>query len=86
MAAISIKTLGCMGTPPPCFQRETIFVTSCLLDFLAPMGAKSFLYEMTPFHMGGNENNRVASPESVLIHLNFETSKEHKHRRLNLGP
>ena len=61
-------------------------MTSCLLDFLAPMGAKSFLYEMTPFYMGGNnENNRVASPESVLIHLNFEISKEHKHRRLKLA-
>ena len=35
------------------------------------MGANSFLYEMTPVYMGGNnENDRVASPESLLIHLN----------------
>ena len=32
--------------------------------------ANSFLHEMTPIHMGGNnENDRVASPESVTIHL-----------------
>ena len=29
-----------------------------------------FIYKMTPIYMGGNnENDRVASPESVLIHL-----------------
>ena len=34
------------------------------------MGANSFLYEMTPICIGGNnENDRVASPESVPIHL-----------------
>ena len=38
------------------------------------MGANSFLYEMTPIIMGGNnENDRVASPESVPIHLNMAT-------------
>ena len=35
------------------------------------MGADSFLYEMTPIYMGGNnENDRVAFPESIPIHLN----------------
>ena len=30
------------------------------------MGANSFLYEMTPIYLGANnENDRVASPESV---------------------
>ena len=30
------------------------------------MGANSFLYEMTPFYRGGdNENDRVASPENA---------------------
>ena len=34
------------------------------------MGANSFLYEMTPSYMGGNsDNDRVASPECVPIHL-----------------
>ena len=34
------------------------------------MGANSFLHEMTPIYMGGhNENGRVASLESVPIHL-----------------
>ena len=34
------------------------------------MGANSFLYEKIPISMGGNnENDRVASPESVSIHL-----------------
>ena len=33
-------------------------------------GANYFLYEVTPIYMGGNnENDRVASPESVSIHL-----------------
>ena len=37
----------------------------------APMGANSFLYEMTLIYMGGNnENGRAASPESVPIHFN----------------
>ena len=36
------------------------------------MGANSFLYEMTPINMGGNnENDRVASPESVPSRLIF---------------
>ena len=36
------------------------------------MGANSFLYEMTPIYKrGNNENDRVASPESVHIHLNM---------------
>ena len=34
------------------------------------MGANSFFYEMTPNYIGGsNENDSVASPESVLIHF-----------------
>ena len=34
------------------------------------MGANSFLYEMTSIYMGcNNENDRVASPENVPIHL-----------------
>ena len=33
-------------------------------------GANSFLYEMTPIYMGGNnENDEVASPESVTVTL-----------------
>ena len=36
----------------------------------APVGANSFLYEMTPIYMGGNyKNDKVASPESVPIYL-----------------
>ena len=36
----------------------------------APMGANSFLQELTPSEMGGkNENYRVVSPKSVLIHV-----------------
>ena len=35
------------------------------------MAANSFLFEMVPIYMGGNnENDRVTSPESVSIHLN----------------
>ena len=38
----------------------------------ALMGANSFLHEMTPIYMGGNnENDRVASPESISSHLEF---------------
>ena len=60
-------------------------MTSCLLTWrmkssqnggllkrkeFALIGANSFLYEMTQLYIGGtNENDRVASPESVLIHL-----------------
>ena len=67
------------------FQRETIFTTSCLITCrtkssknrvyslrkeFAPMGANSFLFEMTRIFMGGNnKNDKVASPESVPIHL-----------------
>ena len=37
------------------------------------MGANSFLYEMTPIYMGGNnENDRVACLESVPIHLKMK--------------
>ena len=36
------------------------------------MGTNSFLYEMTPIYVGdNNENDRVASPESVHIHFNL---------------
>ena len=36
----------------------------------APMGANSFLYEMTPISVGGNnENESVAYPESLSMHL-----------------
>ena len=35
------------------------------------MAANSFLFEMVPIYMGGNnENDRVTSPESVSIYLN----------------
>ena len=60
-------------------------MTSCLLTWrakssengvysyrneFAPMGAISFLYEMTRINIGGhNKNDRVASPENVPIHL-----------------
>ena len=39
----------------------------------APMGGNlSFLYEMTPLYMRGNdENERVASPESVSSYLKY---------------
>ena len=40
-----------------------------------PMGANSIIYQMTPIYMGGNnENDRVAPPESVPIHLNLRIS------------
>ena len=40
------------------------------------MGADCFLYEMTPIYMGGsNEDDRVASSESVPIHFNSNTVK-----------
>ena len=39
---------------------------STLKGKIASMGANSLFYEMTPIYMGGNnENDRVASPESV---------------------
>ena len=37
----------------------------------APMGANSFSYEMTRIYKGSNnENDRVASPDSVPFHQN----------------
>ena len=40
-------------------------------EIYAPMGANSIHYEMTSNYIGdNNENDRVASPESVPIHLN----------------
>ena len=46
-------------------------------QIFAQMGANSFLYEMTPIYMGGNnENDRVASLESVPI--------QHKHSVVHL--
>ena len=42
-----------------------------LWEEFALVGANSCPYKMTPFYMGGNnDNDRVASPESVSIHLN----------------
>ena len=42
-----------------------------LWEEFASVGANSCPYKMTPFYMGGNyDNDRVASPESVSIHLN----------------
>ena len=39
------------------------------LEF-ALMGANSYIDDMTPIYMGGNnENNRVVRPETVPIHL-----------------
>ena len=68
------------------FSKGEIFVTVCLPTFkmkssqkwgqvlweeFASVGANSCPYKMTPFYMGGNyDNDRVASPESVSIHLN----------------
>ena len=44
--------------------------TTFLKKGFAPMSKNSFLYDMTPVYMGGNnENDRVASPESRAIHL-----------------
>ena len=41
-----------------------------LKERICSHGANSFLYEMTPIYMGDiNENDRVASPESIPIHL-----------------
>ena len=38
----------------------------------APVGANSFVEELTPFEKGGrNKNGRIASPESVPIYLNW---------------
>ena len=37
-----------------------------------PMGANSFVYVTTPMYMvENNENNRVGTPASVPIHLNY---------------
>ena len=40
----------------------------------APRGANSFLLELTPNEMGGkkSKNRRVASPESIPIHLKLQ--------------
>ena len=39
------------------------------------MGVNSFLYEMAPISMGyKNENDRVAFPDNVLIHLKTSSS------------
>ena len=39
------------------------------------MGANSFFYEKTPIYMGGNnENDRVASPESIPIQLKLSSN------------
>ena len=67
------------------FNGRQFFATSCLLTYrskssqtgstlkgktYAPMWANPFLYKMTLIYMGdNNENDRVASPESVSIHL-----------------
>ena len=41
------------------------------------MGVHSFLNEMTPIYMGGSsENDRVASPVSVPIHLKRDQGKK----------
>ena len=73
------------------FQRETNFVTSCLLTWktksskngvcsykeFAPMGVNSFLFEMISIYLGSNnENDRVASPESVPICLKWMKVKK----------
>ena len=43
-----------------------------------PLGANSYLYEMTPIQKEGkNENDRVASPESVPITLNPKVHLNH---------
>ena len=44
------------------------------------MGENSFLYEVTSIYSGGNdENERVASPERVPIHL--KAKKEEKMKK-----
>ena len=41
-----------------------------LMERICSLGANSFLYELTPFGNGGkNQNDRVASPESVTLYL-----------------
>ena len=66
-------------------QRKKPFVTLCLPPYMtklfqhrvfskrkefAPRGANSFLKELTPIEKRcRNEINRVASPESIPIHL-----------------
>ena len=41
-----------------------------VLGKFALMGANSVHYGITPIYMGGNnKNDRVASPESISIHL-----------------
>ena len=43
------------------------------MNEFASVGTNLFLYEFTQMYMGGNnENDRVASPGSVHIHLNIE--------------
>ena len=74
----------------PFLQRGKTFVTPCLLSWtmqsfqkkafssrkeFAPMGANSFLEEITPNEMRGkHENKRVASPGSVHFHLKINSA------------
>ena len=42
------------------------------------MGANSFLYEMTSIYMGGNNGNeKIASSESIPIHLKTQVVVPH---------
>ena len=57
------------------FLEDEVFPKWSLLlkERICLMGANSFLYERTPIYMGGNnDNHRLASPESVPIHLNIK--------------
>ena len=63
-----------MGTPPSfsaMFSKGDNFCDFlCLLTW---MGASSFLHELTPIYMGGNnENDRVASPKVYPYSLRLD--------------
>ena len=63
------------------FIKESIFSGGRKLfplNLFALIGANSFLYEMTPIYIrGNNENDRAASPEIINIHLEEEKQKPH---------
>ena len=58
---------------------DSIVLPKCsqlLMVRISPSGANSFLPELTSIQKGDkNKNGRVASPESVPIHLNFFSCK-----------
>ena len=72
-----LRSTLCMGTHPSfstMFSKGEILVTVCLPTLKmksSQNGVTSYGKNIYEFYMGGNyDNDRVASPESVSIHLN----------------